>query len=318
MRILLVDDEPTSILTLQAALEEQGHECMSAADGLQAWDVLQVTPVDVIISDWVMPGIDGVDLCRRLRAQPRADYTYFIFLTANTEKQHILTGIEAGADDYLLKPLDLHELRVRLVVASRVTTLHADLACNRVALERANFQLTEQGRTDALTQLGNRLRMEEDLQEVAARSQRYGQRYCIALCDIDFFKEYNDRMGHLAGDVALKAVARTLKQITRRGDGIYRYGGEEFLLLLPEQTLNGALLALERVRLAVENLAIELEPGPPARPITISAGVAELAPGDWADVLGSLERADAALYSAKQAGRNRVRAAASLAERTDR
>ena len=107
MRVLIADDEATSLLILQTALEDLGHVCVTASDGLQAWELLQTTAVDVVISDWMMPGIDGIALCRRLREQPRAEYTYFIFLTSNSEKSHILAGVEAGADDYLLKPLDL-------------------------------------------------------------------------------------------------------------------------------------------------------------------------------------------------------------------
>ena len=313
MRILIADDEPTSLLVLQAALAQLGHECLTAADGLEAWRLLQTGAVDVIISDWVMPGMDGVELCRRLREQPRAEYTYFIFLTGNTEKHQVLTGIEAGADDYLTKPLDPEELHVRLRVAARVTKLHADLAASRSDLERLNVELAEQGRTDPLTQLGNRQRLEEDLQELAARAHRYGQRYCVAICDIDFFKIYNDSKGHVAGDAVLRAVARTLKQTTRRGDGVYRYGGEEFLLILPEQTLESAARAVERVREAVEKLHIEFHTDATSRVITLSAGVAELAAGDWARVTQSLEQADAALYRAKQAGRNNVQVAPPLA-----
>jgi two-component system chemotaxis response regulator CheY len=315
MRILIVDDEPTSLLILQAALEDLGHECLSAGDGLEAWALLQSTAVDVIISDWMMPGIDGIELCRRLRAQPRADYTYFIFLTANTEKHHIMTGVEAGADDYLLKPLDEHELRVRLLAAARTTALRAQLTAERLELESTNRELAEQGRTDALTQLGNRLRLEEDLQEVAARMQRYGERYCVAMCDIDFFKLYNDTKGHLAGDAVLRAVANAIRQNTRRGDSVYRYGGEEFLLILPDQTLASASLAVEHVRRAVEALGIALDAGPPARVITISAGIAQLAAGDRIGVARSLEQADAALYRAKNGGRNRIHVAESLLSR---
>jgi two-component system chemotaxis response regulator CheY len=313
MRILIADDEPTTLLVLETALQELGHDCLTAADGLEAWSLLQTSAVDVIISDWVMPGMDGVELCRRLREQPRAEYGYFIFLTGNTDKHHVLAGIEAGADDYLPKPLDLDELRLRLRVAARVTTLHADLTANRRDLERLNLELAEQGRTDPLTQLGNRLRLEEDLQELAARAHRYGQRYCVAICDIDFFKTYNDAKGHVAGDAVLRAVARALKQTTRRGDGVYRYGGEEFLLILPEQTLGSAARAVERVRMAVESLDIEFDADGASRVITLSAGVAELAAGDWACVTQSLEQADAALYRAKQAGRNNVQVAPSLA-----
>ncbi len=309
MRVLIADDEATSLLILQSTLEDLGHAYTTATDGLQAWELLQTTAVDVVISDWVMPGIDGIELCRRLRAQPRAEYTYFIFLTSNSEKSHILTGVEAGADDYLVKPLDLDELRVRLLVAARITTLHAELAANRSDLERLNRELADQGRTDALTQIGNRLRLDEDLQELAARTERYGQRYCVAMCDIDFFKAFNDTKGHVAGDEVLRTVANTIRQTMRRGDSVYRYGGEEFLLILPEQTLASAILAVERVRKAVESLAIELDAGPPARVVTISAGIAQLAAGDRTSVARSLEQADAALYRAKKAGRNNVQVA---------
>jgi len=309
MRVLIAEDEATSLLVLQAALEGLGHDCITAKDGLQAWDLLQTTAVDVVISDWMMPGLDGIELCRRMRAQSRPEYTYFIFLTGNSEKHDVLTGMEAGADDYLLKPLDFDELQIRLLTAARTTTLRAQLATERRELERMNRELSEQGRTDALTQLGNRLRLDEDLQKLAARMQRYGQRYCVAMCDIDFFKAYNDTKGHVAGDEVLRTVARTIKHTTRRGDSVYRYGGEEFLLILAEQTLASATLAVEHVRKAVENLAIELDAGPPTRVVTLSAGVAALTAGDRASVARSLERADAALYRAKKAGRNNVQVA---------
>jgi len=309
MRVLIADDEATSLLILQTALEDLGHDCITASDGLQAWELLQTTAVDVVISDWMMPGIDGIALCRRLREQPRAEYTYFIFLTSNSEKSHILAGVEAGADDYLLKPLDLDELRVRLLAATRTTTLRAQLAAERHELECINRELAEQGRTDALTQLGNRLRLDEDLQELGSRMQRYGERYCVAMCDIDFFKAFNDTKGHVAGDEVLRTVANTIRQTTRRGDSVYRYGGEEFLLILPDQTPAAAALAVEHVRKAVESLAIELDTGPPARVVTISAGIAQLAAGDRISIARSLEQADAALYRAKKAGRNNIQVA---------
>jgi two-component system chemotaxis response regulator CheY len=310
MRILLADNEVDTRLALQSALKALGHECLTATDGLAALDAVQNAAVDVVISDWIMPGLDGVELCRRLREQRRAGYTYFIFLTGNTDKHHLLSGMEAGADDYLLKPPDWHELRVRLLAAARSISLRTQLTAERHELECLNRELAEQGRTDPLTQLGNRRRLDEDLQTIAARMQRYGQRYCVAMCDIDFFKAYNDSKGHVAGDAVLRAVANAIRRNTRRGDGVYRYGGEEFLLLLPDQTPASAAMAVDHVRKAVEALAIELDPGPPKRVITISAGIAQLYARDPAGIGHSLEQADAALYCAKKAGRNKVKAAA--------
>ncbi len=306
MRILIAEDDEASLLILQVAVEQLGHECLTADDGLKAWALLETTVVDVVISDWMMPGLEGIELCRRVRAQARPEYTYFMFLTSLRDKKEIFAGIESGADDYLLKPLDFDELNLRLMVAARITALHADLTEQTQALERLNREFSEQGRTDALTQLGNRLRLDEDLVMLAARARRYRQRCCIAMCDIDFFKVYNDTHGHLAGDDVLRTVARTIKSTARNEDGVYRYGGEEFLLVLPEQSLDSALLAMERIREAVESLAIPLDRGPPARTVTISVGIADLNAGESESVARVLESADAALYRAKKAGRNNV------------
>lgn len=306
MRILIVEDDAASLLVLQAEIEQLGHECLTADDGLQAWELLQTAAVDVVVSDWMMPRLDGIELCRRVRAQSRLEYTYFIFLTSLRDKREIFAGIESGADDYLLKPLDYEELQMRLMVAARVTTLHAKLAEKSQALERLNREFSEQGRTDALTQLGNRLRLHEDLEMLASRAGRYQQRCCIAMCDIDFFKVYNDTHGHLAGDEVLRTVARTIRDTARSEDGVYRYGGEEFLLILPEQSLDSATLAMERVCKAVESLAIPLDSGPPARIVTLSAGIAALNLGESEGLELLIARADAALYRAKKAGRNNV------------
>jgi diguanylate cyclase (GGDEF)-like protein len=330
MRLLIAEDDAISRVILQKAVQKLGHDCLVAQDGAEAWRVFQDAGVDAVISDWMMPGLDGVELCRRVRASASDTYPYFILLTALGDKEHLLAGLQAGADDYLTKPLDRDELQVRLIAAARVTSLYRQLAEQKREVERLNHRLFEQARRDPLTQLRNRLQLQEDLEALRGLVARYGHRYGVVLCDVDHFKRYNDAYGHLAGDDVLRAVAATITRICRSGDLAYRYGGEEFLLLLPQQALDGAAAVVERLRGAVEALAIphEAKPAPdavtmvvdpseriqaapsPAQPapgvVTISAGVAALAPGGPKSVEDLLREADAALYRAKEAGRNRV------------
>jgi two-component system chemotaxis response regulator CheY len=272
---------------------------------VEAWEIHQREHADVILSDWQMPRMDGIELCRRTRVSEReGPYTYFIFMTSFADKEHFIRGMEAGADDYHTKPVDLDELRARLASAERVVSLYRKLAEQNAALRRDSQASFRVARLDSLTQVSNRLSMDEDLKILWARAKRYGRRYSIGICDIDRFKAYNDRFGHLAGDDALRRVAQTVREQLRQSDGLYRYGGEEFVALLPEQSLAEAQKAMNRVRVAVQRLAIPVGDG--ATVVTISAGVAELnrdrdhSPEDW------LRRADAALYRAKTGGRDRV------------
>src|SRR3984893_3098921 len=306
MRILIAEDHNATRLILEAAVRSLGHDCVSASDGEEAWQLFQNADVDAVISDRMMPGMDGLELCRRIRANGRATYTYFVFVTGFDEKTEVVHGMEAGADDYLIKPLDADELRNRLLVAARVTSIHRELSRQSAELEGLNHQLFEQSRADPLTKLGNRLRLREDLEAVRARIQRYGHTYCAVMCDVDGFKAYNDSNGHLAGDDVLCAVARTLISTSRGGDQAYRYGGEEFLVLLPEQSVDSGLAVAERYREAVEKLAIPHVTSLVERVVTISAGVASLSQLETKSVEAWLNEADAALYRAKQLGRNCV------------
>jgi diguanylate cyclase (GGDEF)-like protein len=300
MRILLVDDEPLARLALQAAVERLGHQWTAADDGEAGWRRFVEDEPDVLITDLLMPRLDGLELCRRVRAHTatHGGYTYVILTTVLGDRADVARGMEAGADDYLVKPVEPFDLQMRLVAARRVTDLHRELA-------RFRAELSTLAHTDPLTRLGNRLSLEEDLRSLDARGRRYGRGYCLAMCDIDRFKAYNDSLGHHAGDEALRAVAARIKGELRAGDGIYRYGGEEFLIVLPEQTPETARIAVERVRSAVERLAIP-HAAVPAGVVTVSAGIAAFHPGDTATVEELLEQADAALYRAKSAGRNRV------------
>lgn len=309
MRILIADDDALPRLIIQRAVEKFGHECLVAEDGAQAWDIYQNASIDVVISDRVMPGMDGLELCRRIRATPKAGYTYFIFLSALGEREEAFAGLQAGADDYLAKPFDPEDLRARLLVAARITELHRQLAEQQAELKRLNKELFEQGRRDPLTQLGNRLRLMEDLTVIVGQAERYAKRYCAVMCDVDNFKAYNDFYGHLAGDEVLQTVAQTLKHSCRNGDAAYRYGGEEFLLILPEQSEAQAAIAAERFRHNIEALALPHRAKTPPGVVTISAGVAVLQPSDFKATHRWLKRADDALYCAKQAGRNCVRVA---------
>lgn len=307
MRILVAEDDAVSLLILRRAVEKLGHECLAAEDGERAWRLYEENPgVDVIISDWMMPGMDGLELCRRIRDDGRKGYTYFIFLTALSDKEHLLQGFEAGADDYLAKPLDREELQVRLISARRLTGLHRQLAAQRAELERLNVRLAEQARTDPLTNLGNRLRMREDLEVLRTRTDRYGQTYCAVLLDVDHFKLYNDNYGHPAGDEVLRRVAGAIESHCRGGDTAYRYGGEEFLIILPEQGLKSGAAIADRLRRTIESLQIPHEAKDPPGFITVSLGVSVLEPGADKSPETLLKEADRALYEAKESGRNRV------------
>ena len=309
MRILIAEDDMVSRTILRRAVEKTGHECVAAADGEEAWEIYKENPdLDVIISDWMMPGVDGLALCRRVRGDEREGYTYFIFLTALGDREHLLMGLEAGADDYLSKPLDRSELQVRLISAFRVTALHRRLAQQNNELERLNRRLFEQSREDPLTRLGNRLRLREELEVLQARVRRYAHSYSVVLCDVDHFKLYNDGYGHLEGDEVLRRVAQKISRHLRSGDTAYRYGGEEFLIVLPEQDLQTAASVAGRLRQAIQEMEIPHEANDPSGVVTISAGVATVSSESPKSADELLKEADEALYRAKQAGRNRVAA----------
>jgi diguanylate cyclase (GGDEF)-like protein len=288
MDVLIADDDAGTRLLVSAAVEQLGHRCSVAEDGTEAWQRFQEELPDVVITDWQMPGMDGTELAQAIRSHSGSPYAYVVVLTGAADETAARLTMEAGADDLLLKPLDVAQLERKLIAAARVTALHR--------------RLHDDARQDALTGLGNRLRLAEDLEVLCGRVGRYGHVYSVALLDIDNFKGYNDGSGHLAGDDVLRAVARALNQQIRSGDALYRYGGEEFLSLLPEQSIESAAIAAERLRSAVEALAI---PHPAGGVVTVSAGVAALTDPDCRPE-ELFELADQALYRAKEGGRNRV------------
>jgi two-component system chemotaxis response regulator CheY len=304
MKILLADDDPSSRLIAQMTLRSLGHDCVTATDGTRAWEAFRSNRLDVVISDWTMPGLTGLELCRKVRSQS-GGYTYFILVTSHSAAIDVLEGMNAGADDYLVKPLDVNDLEARLIAASRVSSLHQQLAEQRTELEVLNRELMDIARKDPLTGLGNRRALEEDRYLLEARVARYGHLYCMALIDVDQFKSFNDTHGHLAGDQVLRSVATELKERARGGDAIYRYGGDEFLCLFPEQSLAAGAIAVERMRSGVEQLGIPHADA--ARGVvTISVGLAILDSGPARSVEDVFTEADEALYRAKQLGRNRV------------
>jgi two-component system, cell cycle response regulator len=305
MRVLVVEDDTLSRLITEAAVMKLGHAVLTAANGEEAWQMFQANQFDVVISDRCMPILSGDDLCRRIRRHPSSVYPYFIFLTAQRDKSLILEGMDAGADDYLLKPFDIDELAVRLVVAGRISALHQKLAGQAAEAESLNRQLFEQARTDALTGLGTRRKLLEDLDQISARVNRDGESYCAIMCDVDFFKQYNDRYGHLAGDDVLRIIAESLGGACCDGDEVYRYGGEEFLILIRADAPESALLSAERYRAAIQALQIPHEQSGVGI-VTVSLGVAQIGQGRMDMTTAALLDADAALYEAKRSGRNRV------------
>jgi diguanylate cyclase (GGDEF)-like protein len=302
VNVVVVDDDPLVRLVLAKAVASLGHVSLPAETGDEALRLVETKAVDVVVSDWMMPGMTGLELCQRIRARDAMEYVYFVLVTALDDTEHALAGFAAGVDDCLVKPVRPFDLQTRLMVAERVTDLHRRLAERQRGLERTNVEMAATARQDSLTGLGNRLKMNEDLEIFRSRRDRYHEPFGVALFDIDHFKTLNDVAGHLAGDDALRQVAAVIRRELREADMAYRFGGEELLVVLPAGVRRVAAAA-DRIRKAVERAAIP-HPGRPGPEtvVTLSVGVAA-AEGD---VHAFLMAADDALYKAKSEGRNRM------------
>jgi two-component system, cell cycle response regulator len=293
--VLVAEDDPMFRKILQNWLQSWDYKVIVATDGTEAWSILQQErPPDLLILDWVMPGIDGMELCRRIRERQSPSYQYILVVTANDARQDVVRGLEAGADDYLTKPFDKGELRARLRVGTRILTLQEDLIRAR---EDLRFQATH----DVLTGIWNRRAVLDLLHREIERAARFHASTGVLMLDLDHFKKINDTYGHLTGDAVLKETAQRITQVVRSYDFVGRYGGEEFLVLLPGCNKEQAEHSGERIRLAVT--ATPVFAAGSEIPVTISIGATATIGGPETEVLAI---ADAALYQAKSAGRNRT------------
>jgi diguanylate cyclase (GGDEF)-like protein len=294
LSVVVVDDDVASANVSCRAIASLGHSCVIARDGTTALRLVERNHSDVVVSNRVLSGIDGLELCRAIRAH-KDRYVYFVLASTDADKAHVFEAMRAGVDEYLTKPLDLDVLEAHMLCAQRVVRMHHALVARNHALRRDSQRNLEVSRVDPLTGARNRRALTEDLRRAHGAVVRYGAPCAVAMCDVDRFKDYNDQHGHLAGDAALKTVVQAIERELRRGDSIYRYGGEEFVALLPHQSLEAARIAMERVRRTVARIA----------PVTISVGLSLVAREDD-DVETCIRRADTALYRAKSAGRNCV------------
>jgi two-component system cell cycle response regulator len=304
MRILIAEDDAVSRRVLQAFLQKWGFEVVAATDGEAAWHILEQEDAPrLAVLDWMMPGLAGIEVCRRVRARLERPYVYMLLLTARGQKEDLLEGMKFGADDYISKPFDPKELQARLHVGQRIVQLQDELITAREALR---FQATH----DFLTGARNRAEILETLRRELARSRREGSAVGVILLDLDHFKRVNDTWGHLAGDAVLQEAVKRLNSCVREYDAIGRYGGEEFLIVTPATDSMGALGQAERIRACIEATPFETPAGRIS--VTASLGVAAtdllLVAKDQASVNPQvlLAAADSALYRAKDQGRNRA------------
>ena len=298
MKILIADDDPLTLHMVVHRLRQWGHEVISCTDGEAAWNMLEggVIP-DVVILDWMMPGINGPELCQKIRARTDYLYVYIVLLTGRKNSEDLIVGLDAGADDYLTKPFHLGELEARLRAGKRVVDLQNELIGARETLRIQAMQ-------DSLTQLLNHGAILDSLLSEINRAHRADQPLSLILADLDKFKDVNDSYGHVVGDQVLVEVARRMRNCLRSYDAIGRYGGEEFLIVLPDSDESQALQLAERVRLAVSSEPFQLHQVDLT--VTLSQGIVTWMTPKSVPIEPLIQAADRALYFVKNNGRNGV------------
>jgi two-component system cell cycle response regulator len=296
-RILIVDDHEDNVEIIRARLESRGYRTDSAADGEEALRKVTTDPPDLILLDVMMPKLDGHEVARRIKADSRLPFIPIIMQTALDGTEHVVEGLSVGADDYITKPINFPEMEARIRSMLRIKQLQNDL-------EQANDRLRRMAITDALTGLHNRRHLEELLRDTWEHSQRLHEPFACAMFDLDRFKAVNDTYGHQAGDEVLKQLADILRDSAREIDRVGRYGGEEFMILLPGTVLDAAVTFADRARQEVERHTFTFAGGTLRR--TISVGVAAWPHPRIRDCEALVRAADDALYVAKETGRNRV------------
>ena len=310
MRVLLVEDDRAMLVLLEAMLKAASHEVLVARDGAEAMRIIGQQHPQLVITGWAMPEMDGITLCRKLREIPERRDIYVIILTMQESVERLVEAFEAGADDYLVKPVAQKVFFARLRAAQRVVQLQEELAFEREQLLRfskdlaaSNERLQQLALTDALTELPNRRFAMERLEQEWALSARGNRPLSCMMVDIDYFKPINDKFGHQAGDEALKSVSNILRQSARTQDVVCRYGGEEFVVICPDTGIDAAYQCAERLRLNVAAMKFKYQ-GAGIR-LTVSVGVMQKKEG-IASIEDLLSRADECLYAAKQGGRDRT------------
>jgi two-component system cell cycle response regulator len=291
LKVLIADDDPLSLLYLQDALQDWGYQVATAADGKSALDILQRPDAPLLaIVDGMMPGMNGVDVCRRIRETVKDRYIYLIMLTSRSETAFVVEAMNAGADDFIAKPFNAAELQVRVRAGRRISELEQKL---RMKASR-----------DALTGLYNRGAVIDILEKELARHRRKQDAMSIIFADLDHFKRINDQHGHLAGDAVLREVSRRVGAVLRPYDSLGRYGGEELLIVLPSCNIDSAAEIAERVRTVVAATPVATDFGP--IPSSLSLGIALADQGSTVSSDALIQLADSALYQAKRNGRNRI------------
>jgi two-component system cell cycle response regulator len=298
IQILVVDDSPVSRKVLEHALSDEPYTLLFAKSGEEALRFFQEHRPAVVITDWMLPDFSGPELCQRIRSDAQNCYTYIILLTSMTEKDSVVKGLAAGADDYLTKPFDSSELLARIGVGGRIIALHREI-------EEKNRLLEEAARTDHLTGLANRRAIEEWANRQLRGAARHGYPFWVVIMDLDSFKSVNDNYGHDAGDAVLQKFAEILRENTRASDLSGRLGGDEFLLILTHVERENIELTLDRLRQQFGSQIFAFN-GQKVK-VTASFGITGFQ-GKEAPEIGALVRqADKALYEAKQGGRNQVK-----------
>lgn len=305
--ILIADDDIITQKMIQKMFTRKGYPVVSVSDGLEAWELLQERYFPIVITDWHMPKMNGIELCHKIRETNFPGYVFTILLTSRDSKADIIKGLEAGADDYLTKPLDYHELTARLKAAERILSLERSLQKSNESLKKALEEIKVLSITDALTGAFNRRYMLEYVEVELKRSKRYDHSFAFIMCDLDHFKSINDTYGHGTGDKVLIDFVKGLKEVIRDDlDLVFRYGGEEFAVVLPVTNISEAKILAERLRSHIEQREIKIKDK--TIKITASFGVHGYEPGMSNDltVKSIINIADKFMYRAKTNGRNRI------------